>query len=135
MKLRVSAEIRVTEDEDKVRRAILNIFPLLELSSDGKKLLGESGDVASLQRFRQLLRMQAILDAARAVITRGRKGAKAEFWINKQAAFVGKLSFTDGESPLGPIIVELEAEDIERLIDYIAPRTRGGRPVEEISYP
>lgn len=135
MKLRVSAEIRVTEDEEKVRRAILNIFPLLELSSDGKKLLGESGDVASLQRFRQLLRMQAILDAARAVITRGRKGAKAEFWINKQAAFVGKLSFTDGESPLGPIIVELEAEDIERLIDYIAPRTRGGRPVEEISYP
>lgn len=135
MKLRVSAEIRVTEDEEKVRRAILNIFPLLGLSSDGKKLLGESGDVASLQRFRQLLRMQAILDAARAVITRGRKGAKAEFWINKQAAFVGKLSFTDGESPLGPIIVELEAEDIERLIDYIAPRTRGGRPVEEISYP
>jgi predicted RNA binding protein with dsRBD fold (UPF0201 family) len=54
--------------------------------------------------------------------------------LNKQVATVSKVSFTDDESPLGPIIVTIEALDIERLIDYLAPRTRDGKPIEEIRY-
>lgn len=134
MKLRVEAEVRPTEDPAKVERAIKNIFPTLELSLVGNVISGESTKVETLDRLHQLLRSQAILDSARSVMRRGMRGGVVQFMLNKQAAAVGKVSFTDGESPLGPITVVIEARDVERLIDYLAPRTVDGKPIKEIEY-
>ncbi|MEM4188164.1 MAG: RNA-binding domain-containing protein [Candidatus Hadarchaeum sp.] len=133
MKLRVETEIRTTESREKVEAAVRNIFPDLKLELVGQKLVGESTDIASLSKIHQLLRQQAILDTARSTMFANRKDNTTEFMLNKQVAFVGKISFTDGESPLGPIKVHLEASDIERLIDYLAPRTREGKPVQELN--
>jgi hypothetical protein len=135
LKLRVEVEVRATELEDKVRKAVENIFPNLKLEMIENKLIGESAEVSAISKFHQLLRLQLILDSARSVFFAGRRGNRVQFMLNKQVAFVGKISFTDGESPLGPISVVLEAPDIERLIDYLAPRTKDGKPIEEISYP
>ncbi|MEM2907580.1 MAG: RNA-binding domain-containing protein [Candidatus Hadarchaeales archaeon] len=134
MKLRVEAEIRPTEDPTKVEKAIKNIFPTLELSLVGNVISGESTRVEALDRLHQLLRSQAILDSARSVMRRGTREGVVQFMLNKQAAAVGKVSFTDGESPLGPITVVIEARDAERLIDYLAPRTADGKPIKEIEY-
>ena len=134
MKLRVEAEIRPTEDQAKVEAAVKKIFPTLQLSTVENSLVGESTEVGALDRFHQLLRLQMILDSARSVMQRGRHDNVVRFMLNKQVATVGKVSFTDGESPLGPIVVTLEALDIERLIDYLAPRTREGKPIQEIKY-
>jgi hypothetical protein len=118
-----------------VRRALSNLFPQLEFTLVEGELIGESEAVASLARFHALLRSQQILDTARSVMFSKRRGNFTRLTLNKQAAYVGKISFTDGESPLGPITVELEASDLERLIDYLAPRTKDGKPIFEISYP
>lgn len=134
MKLKVEAEVRPTEDPAKVEKAIKNIFPTLELSLAGNVISGESTSVEVLGRLHQLLRSQAILDSARSVMRRGMRGDVVQFMLNKQAAAVGKVSFTDGESPLGPITVVIEARDAGRLIDYLAPRTVDGKPVKEIEY-
>lgn len=134
MKLRVETEVRPTEDQTKVEAAIKRIFPTLQLNRVGNYLIGESSDVRALDRLHQLLRLQAILDSARKVMRASREGNLVRFMLNKQVATVSKVSFTDDESPLGPIIVTIEALDIERLIDYLAPRTRDGKPIEEIRY-
>lgn len=134
LKLRVEAEIRPTEDPTKVEAAMKKIFPTLQLSTAGNFLVGESTEVGALDRLHQLLRLQMILDSARSIMHRGRQGNVVGFMLNKQVATVGKLSFTNGESPLGPILVTLEAPDIDRLIDYLAPRTREGKPIREIKY-
>ena len=134
MKLRVEAEVRATEDRAKVEAAVNRIFPALKLDLVGDRLIGESIDTRSLDRLHQLLRLQAILDSARKVMRAGRRGNLVEFMLNKQVATVSKVSFTNGESPLGPIVVTLETPDIERLIDYLAPRTQEGKPIREISY-
>ncbi|MEW6593089.1 MAG: RNA-binding domain-containing protein, partial [Candidatus Hadarchaeota archaeon] len=134
VKVRVEAEVRPTEFEEKVEAAVKKIFPTLELGRGGGALFGEAEDVSALSRLHQLLRIQAILDTARSVMLSKKDGNAVRFTLNKQAAFVGKVSFTEGESPLGPITVTLEAEDIERLIDYLAPRTRDGKPVQEITF-
>jgi len=134
LKLRVEAEIRPTEDPTKVEAAMKKIFPTLQLSKAGNFLVGESTEVGVLDRLHQLLRLQMILDSARRIMQRGRQGNTVRFMLNKQVTTVGKVSFTEGESPLGPIVVTLEAPDIERLIDYLAPRTREGRPIREIKY-
>lgn len=134
VKLEVTAEVRKTEDAEKVKRAILNIFPGLELELKEDALRGVGSDVRLLSRFRELLRRQAILDAARSAMRAGASGDSVSFQLNKQAAFVGKVSFTNGESPMGPITVRIQAEDLERMIDYLAPRTKDGVPLYEIDY-
>ena len=134
MKLRVEAEVRPTEAVEKVEAAVKRIFPTLELKKVGDSMVGESADVSALSKLHQLLRQQAILDSARSVMLARRQGKTTRFMLNKQVAFVGRVSFTDGESPLGPIVVTLEAPDIDRLIDYLAPRTQEGRPIREITY-
>ena len=134
MKLRVETEVRATEDQTKVEAAIKRIFPTLQLNRVGNYLIGESSDVRTLDRLHQLLRLQAILDSARKVMRVGRRDNTVRFMLNKQVATVSKVSFTNDESPLGPIIVTIEASDIERLIDDLAPRTREGKPIEEIGY-
>ena len=134
MKLRVETEVRVTEDQMKVEAAIKRIFPTLQLNRVGNYLIGESSDVRALDRLHQLLRLQAILDSARKVMRAGRRGNLVRFMLNKQVTTVSKISFTGDESPLGPIIVTIETSDIERIIDYLAPRTRQGKPIDEIRY-
>jgi uncharacterized protein len=49
------------------------------------------------------------------------------FFLNKQAAYAGHVSFSapEGESPLGPIQVMIETDHMEELIDWLA-----GRPEE-----
>lgn len=126
--------MRPTEAREKVEAAVKKIFPTLELKQSGDSVVGESADVGSLSRLHQLLRQQMILDSARSAMRAGKQGETTQFMLNKQVAFVGRVSFTNGESPLGPIVVTLEAPDIDRLIDYLAPRTQEGRPIREITY-
>ncbi len=132
MKLRVEADIRPTESPEKVEAAVRKIFPSITLEHVGHSLVGESTEMESLSRLHQLLRQQAILDSARSVMFSNRSDNSTRLMLNKQVAFVGRISFTDGESPLGPIVVSLEASEIELLIDYLAPRTREGRPILEL---
>lgn len=134
MRLRVEAEVKPTEAREKVEAAIKQIFPTLELSLIGSSLVGESTRMESLDRLHELLRQQAIRDSARSVMLRSRRGNVVRFMLNRQVAFVGRVSFTGGESPLGPIVVTLEVPDIERLVDYLTPNTREGKPIREIRY-
>jgi hypothetical protein len=135
LKLSVEVEVRPTESVEKVKTAVKNIFPTIELQPVDGKLVGESADVQALEKFHQRLRLLRILGSARSVMFSGRQDNTTRVMLNKQAAFAGKVSFTDGESPLGPIVVAFEAPDIEHLIDYLAPRTKDGKPVQEIDYP
>lgn len=107
-----------TENHDKVMRSMLNIFPDLQIEEGDGELVGTSGSVDNLE---ELLRKQKIRSAARAVFRRSVEGDKLRFRLNKQVAFVGKVNFAES-SPLGDIEVTIEDDDIEGLIDRIAPR-------------
>ncbi len=132
--MRVEVEVKPTEVQEKIEAAVRKIFPTLSLERSGNFLAGESTDMESLSRFHQLLRQQMILDTARRAMRSNRRDNSTQLSLNKQVAFVGKVNFTNGESPLGPITVILEAPDIERLIDYLAPRTRDGKPIQDVGY-
>jgi predicted RNA binding protein with dsRBD fold (UPF0201 family) len=55
------------------------------------------------------------------------------FHLNKQAAYVGKVNFSN-EAPLGPITVRIVA-DPETIIDYLAPSTIGEGTAQNASIP
>jgi predicted RNA binding protein with dsRBD fold (UPF0201 family) len=47
------------------------------------------------------------------------------FYLNKQVAFAGHISFSEesAESPLGPIRVNIETDSPEQLIDWLAEKS------------
>ncbi len=121
MELEVKAEINPSEDPEKVIESIKNLFPDLEVEVSGDKAEGRSEDFKSLENFKNKLGLQAIRDSARSRMKGGQQGDSVSFYLNKQAAFVSKVSFSNGETPLGPIEVGIKSDDVDRFIDYIAP--------------
>lgn len=116
-RVRVEAPCRPTEGVSKVKAAILNIFPDAKLEDQVGYIRGEATD---LERFAELLRRQRIRASARELLQGSTRDGRMVFHLNKQAANVGRVSFS-ALSPLGDILVDIEADDLGALIDQIAP--------------
>lgn len=129
IEISVHASVRPTERVENVVSAIENIFPGLVMDIREDRIEAYDGP-DSMMTFHKLLREQKILDTARSVMTNGLVGDAVQFRLNKQAAFMGKVSFPPEEEPLGSMHVQITGG--ERVIDWLAPRTEGGVPVEEI---
>ena len=117
--------VNPSEDEEKVEAAILSIFPDAELE---RTPMGFRG-TATIDHFSKMIRRQKILDATRGVMLKNRRGDKTWVNLNKQVATVGKISFADKNPVLGAIEVCIEDDDIEGLIDIVAPVTVNGEEV------
>jgi predicted RNA binding protein with dsRBD fold (UPF0201 family) len=125
----VEADVNPTENEDKVKFAVENMFnnlnwkvkPLKEKSL----LIAIGKGMDSLTKLHNLLHREKIRDATRSVLYNGLKGKDIVFYLNKQVAYVGHISFSNpvGESPLGPIKVKIECDSPRELIDWLAPKT------------
>ncbi len=126
----MQARIRPTERGERVVSAIEKLFPemIMDIRDDRVEAYGGP---AALKTLHELLRKQQILDTARSVMLHGRVGNTIRFQLNKQAAFMGMVSFPPQEEPLGSIQVQITGS--ERLIDWLAPETVDGKPVIEIS--
>ena len=123
--VRISCPVNPSEDEEKVRSAVLSIFPDAELSLNDGRLEGE----ATLDRFSKAIRRQKILDATRAVMIMNSRGNTTRLSLNKQVATVGKVSFADKRPVLGAIEVTIEDDDLMALIARVAPITVDGEEV------
>ena len=135
MNLTVTAESSVnpTEDQTKVERALRNIFPsgkieLINVGQDVVRLRVRGDNLEFLETLRNLIRQERIRSAARSVILNRTRGNKMHLYLNKQAALVNRVSFCEpvGESPLGPISVEIDTETPETVIDFLASRSGDG---------
>jgi predicted RNA binding protein with dsRBD fold (UPF0201 family) len=126
LRLEARASLYPTEDPEKVREALLNLFPggMVELVDEEMVLRSEQMD-----QFKQTIRSLRILDATRNSLRKGISGNSTSFSLNKQAAYAGKVSQAEGAPPLGNINVLIEAEDIEKAIDSIAPQTVNGEEI------
>ncbi len=125
----IEAEVNPTEDEAKVRRALENMFSSLQFALKplrrGSLLMAGARGMDGLTKFYNLLRRERIRDAARSVLYKGMTGRFIVFYLNKQVAYVGHVSFSQltGESPLGPMKVQIQCNNPHEIIDWLAPRT------------
>jgi predicted RNA binding protein with dsRBD fold (UPF0201 family) len=131
MSVSVAAEslVNPTEDESKVERALRNIFPSgqiakTRLSDDVTRLEVKGDDLDFLRTLRNLIRQERIRSAARSILLSGTRGNLVQFYLNKQAAYVNRVSFCEpvGESPLGPISIRIEAAEPYAVIDFLASK-------------
>jgi predicted RNA binding protein with dsRBD fold (UPF0201 family) len=121
----VEVEANPTEDLEKVKTAITNFFPTASIDvtpGDRQRLLVATTEgVKGLAEFYSRLRQERILTAARRIFRRGREGNSITFYLNKQVAYVQRISFCNpyGESPLGTIEVKIMCDDPKELIDWL----------------
>jgi len=132
----VETPVFPTEDPEKVRKAVENVlfggeFELKPAPSGlGHVLVARASGREALSKLRALIRIERISDAARSVLLSGIQGDTLVFYLNKQAAYVKHISFSEpsGESPLGPIRFEVRCPDPRELVDWLAPSTAGPAP-------
>jgi predicted RNA binding protein with dsRBD fold (UPF0201 family) len=128
VKVRFEVEVNPTENLGKVRETTRKVFGEFELKvkeKEGKKwFFGRASGIEALLEFKELLHRERILNAARKMFFRGVQGKKILFFLNKQVAYVGHLSFSQqtGESVLGPILIEIECDDPLNLIEWLVPK-------------
>lgn len=127
--IRIEAEINPTENPDKVKLAVENIFGAVEFevrtTQHSGTLTAHTKGTEGLAKLYNLLRRERIRDAARSVMFKGFEGNTVTFYLNKQVAYAGHLSFSEptGESSLGPIKVTIVCDNPRELIDWLASRT------------
>ncbi len=124
--IEISCPIYPSEDPEKVREAILKVFPDADLEMSEDDITGTAG---SIERFSKQIRKQKILDTTRSVLIHGKRGDRTRFFLNKQVAFVGKISFCEEKTILGTIKVVITDDDLDDLIDKVAPVTVDGEEV------
>jgi len=125
----VEVDVNLTEDLEKVKTAVTNLFTSVEFEVKpqrrGKLLVARAHSMEGLTKLYNLLRRERIRNAARGALFEGLSGKSIAFYLNKQVAYVGHVSFSKpvAESPLGPIKVQIKCDNPRELIDWLAPRT------------
>ena len=119
--VQVSCQINPSEDPSKVKTAVLNIFPDLEISISDELLIGKSNDVNTLSNISESIHSKNTKNIYQRILKKNSNENSTWFYLNKQAAFVNTVSLCNesNESPLGPIKVVLEGNDIENIIQSL----------------
>ena len=120
-KIQVSCKINLSEDPSKIKTAVLNVFPELEISLNDQQLIGKSDDISSLSNISQSIHTKNTKNIYQRILKKNSNENSTWFYLNKQAAFVNivALCSESDESPLGPIKVVLEGNDIENIIQSL----------------
>ena len=125
----VEVEVNLTEELEKIKTAVENVFGSVEYEVETKEwgslLMARTKGIGGLTKLYNLLRRERIRDAARGVLFEGLNGKSIVFYLNKQVAYAGHISFSKpiGESPLGPIKVQIQCDSPRELIEWLAPKT------------
>ena len=120
--IQVFCEINPSEDLEKIKTSIFNLFPDLKIKIQENRLSGSSNDIEVLSKVIKSIKNRQTIN----VLSRIMKSNMAEnstwFYLNKQAAFVDVVALCNeaDESALGPIKIVLNSNNIEEIIENLA---------------
>ena len=116
--------VNSSEDPNKIKKAISNIFPYSTLETEMFSISAQSKDLKSLEKIYEIIHTKQSQKIYRRNLEKNLENNTTWFYLNKQAAFVEKIAICEkaDESPLGPIKVILTSSNIDEIIDWIASR-------------
>ena len=119
--IQIFCEINSSEDPEKVKLAVNNIFPDLTLEMTDTDITGKSNNIQILSQISKSIHENNIKKTYQRILKNNSNGDSSWFYLNKQAAFVNTVALCSeaNESSLGPIKVILRSNDIEQVIDSI----------------
>ena len=127
--VRAQATVAPSEDPAKVRVAVTNTLGECRqsLKENPQGIAIHSDDSASLTRLHDQLRDRRVRAAARRLLLTRREGSSVTVMFNRQAAHVGVLALcgSEAESPLGPIYLTIESDELDNVIEWLTAYETG----------
>ena len=116
-------EVNPSEDVEKIKTTIFNLFPDVKTKIENDQLSGNFEGIEQLTTVLQLVQHRNIKKTFLRILKSNISDNTTWFYLNKQAAFVNVVALCDeaNESALGPIKIILESNDIEKTIQTIIP--------------
>jgi len=121
--------INPSEDLQKIKTAILNIFPDIEIKNTNMEITGTSKKIESLSKIFEVVHNRRITNTYRRILNQNLSNNSTWFFLNRQAAYVDVVALCneEDESPLGPIEIVLDSDQIEQVIDWLTSYTDDSR--------
>ena len=119
--IQIFCEINPSEDPEKVKLAVNNIFPDLRLEMTDTDITGKSNNIQILSQISKSIHENNIKKTYQRILKNNSNSDSSWFYLNKQAAFANTVALCSeaNESSLGPIKVILRSNDIEQVINSI----------------
>ena len=119
--IQIFCQINPSEDPEKVKLAVNNIFPDMELEVTATQIVGNTNNFSALSQISKSIHEKNIKNTYQRILKNNNDGDSTWFYLNKQAAFVNTVALCSeaNESSLGPIKVVLRSNDIEQVIESI----------------
>jgi predicted RNA binding protein with dsRBD fold (UPF0201 family) len=120
-KIEMFCSINPSEDPEKIKKLILNIFPNSKIKIEDFSINAHSKDLTSFEKIYETIRSKRSQKNYRRNLENNLDNDTTWFYLNKQAAFAEEIAICEEaeESPLGPIKVIMTSPDIDRIIDWI----------------
>ncbi len=121
-KIEMICSVNLSEDPDKVKQAISNVFPYSVTAYENFSIKAQSNELRSLEKIYQVIISNKSQKNYMRNLENNLEENSTWFYLNKQAAFVGEVAICNEaeESPLGPIKVILTSSNIDGIIDWIS---------------
>ena len=133
--MKLWAKVKPTEDIEKVKSAMLNLWPpatfkVISQNHQGTFLEGYANGPEAIATLSKKFREQRILQAVRNQLLNLVEENMVIFGMQRQAAYANRFHLCDlnDYSAMGPIQVKITANYIHDIIDYISPPTEKGKP-------
>ena len=119
--IQIFCEINPSEDPEKVKLAVNNIFPDLTLEMTDTDITGKSNNIQILSQISKSIHENNIKKTYQRILKNNSNSDSSWFYLNKQAAFANTVALCSeaNESSLGPIKVILHSNEIEQVINSI----------------
>jgi len=120
-KIEMSCIVNPSEDPNKIKKSIENIFPYSTIKNENLSIYAKSNELRSFEKIYETIHNNQSQKTYSRNLENNLDGDSTWFFLNKQAAFVQNIAICDEseESPLGPIKVTLTSRNIDGIIDWI----------------
>ena len=121
-KIEMICPVNLSEDPEKIKQAISNIFPFSEIKNENFSIKATSNELRSLEKIYETITLTQSQRSYTRHLENNLEHDSTWFFLNKQAAFVKKIAICDKaeESPLGPIKITLTSANIDGIIDWLS---------------
>ena len=119
--IQIFCEVNPSEAPQKVKLAVNNVFPDIELEVSDSNVTGKTNDIQILSQISKSIHEKNTKNTYQRILKKNNEGDSTWFYLNKQAAFMNTVALCSeaNESSLGPIKVILRSNDIQHIIDSI----------------
>jgi len=120
-KIEMFSSVNPSEDPEKIKIAISNIFPYSTIKTENYSISAVSKELRSFEKIYEVIHNNRFQKVFSRNLEKNLENDATWFYLNKQAAFVGRIVICEEaeESPLGPIKVTLTSLNIDQIIDWI----------------